>query len=372
MFDSLKVGLLIERSNQRNFAILIAVLIIVFGFIFYIKAQSVGNQIFEKKGDYNSTQAILSQFPVKDASETGDGSELFKNLTEQKRSIALQIASLTMDKQNLYYEASLHLAELRQKAFNIEGYEDISELLPSKIQNSFDYLYFEKMKEGGKDTIPNLLQYIPFLLFFFSNVGAGWYIFVSFHTSSILIADFEHTSLIQGFPVRFDYYILSKCIISFLPIIASILLIFICATPLWILNGFGDLSEPVGIYLGNVKLISALQYIAMSIGYMILISIFIMLLSIILNVLLKNLYLTLFVHFILFFLPKIFPALISLFPYNPFNFMNFNNILRGFSTELIKPIDITINLGLIFLVISIIFMLFVIKTFFSIGKISRG
>ncbi|MER2008173.1 MAG: hypothetical protein ABS939_12055 [Psychrobacillus sp.] len=242
MFDSLKVGLLIERSNQRNFAILIAVLIIVFGFIFYIKAQSVGNQIFEKKGDYNSTQAILSQFPVKDASETGDGSELFKNLTEQKRSIALQIASLTMDKQNLYYEASLHLAELRQKAFNIEGYEDISELLPSKIQNSLDYLYFEKMKEVGKDTIPNLLQYIPFLLFFFSNVGPGWYIFVSFHTSSILIDDFEHTSLIQGFPVRFDYYILSKCIISFLPIIASIPLIFICATPLWILNGFGDLS----------------------------------------------------------------------------------------------------------------------------------
>jgi len=369
---ALKVGLVIERANRKNLVALVAVAIIVFGFMFYINAQALGNQLVEKKGDYYSAQAILSKFQVKDASETGDGSELYKNLTKQKSNIALQIATLTLDKQTMYYETSLKLAELREEAFELEGYENVAELLPSKLQNSMDYLYFKRMNDEGKDTISDLFQYMPFLLFFFIHVGAGWYIFISFHTSSILLDDFEHSSIIQGFPVRFDHYILSKCIITFLSIVTSILLIFICAIPLWILNGLGNPLEPVAIYLGNATLISTIQYIAMSVGYMILISIFVMLLSIILNVLLKNMYLTLFVHFILFFLPMIFPSLISLIPYNPFNFMNFNDILRGIPVDLAKPVDITMNSGLIIMSISIFLMLFVIKTFFSTGKIKRA
>ncbi len=372
MLRALKIGLVIERANRKNLVALAAVVIIVFGFMFYIKAQAVGNQLVEKKGDYYSTQAILSKFQVKDASEAGDGSDLYKNLTKQKSKIALQIATLTMDRQSMYFEASLQLAELRQAAFELEGYENIAELLPSKLQNSMDYLYFKWMIDAGEDSITDLFQYIPFLLFFFSLVGAGWYIFVSFHTSSILLDDFEHSSLIKGFPVRFDSYILSKCIIALLSIVTSILLIFICAIPLWIMNGLGNPQEPVGIYVGNATLISAIQYITMSVGYMLVISIFVMLLSIILNVLLKNMYLTLFVHFILFFLPMIFPSLISLFPYNPFNFMNFNDILRGVPVDLVKPVDITMNLGLIIMFVSIILMLVIIKTFFSTGKIKRA
>lgn len=372
MLKALKVGLVIERANRRNLVALIAVVMIVFGFMFYIKAQAVGNQLIEKKGDYYSTQAILSKFQVKDASETGDGSDIFKNLTKQKSKIALQIATLTMDRQSMYYEASLQLAELRQEAFQLEGYQDIAELLPSKLQNSMDYLYFKWMNDAGRDTITDLFQYIPFLLFFFSYVGAGWYIFISFQTSSILLDDFEHSSLIQGFPVRFDSYILSKCMISLLTILTSFLLIFICASPLWIIHGLGNPLDPVGIYVGDAVLISSVQYIAMSLGYMFVISIFVMLLSIILNVLLKNMYLTLFVHFILFFLPMIFPSLISVFPYNPFNFMNFNDILRGVPVDLTQPVDITMNLGLFILFICIILMLFAIKTFFSTGKIKRA
>jgi hypothetical protein len=97
-----------------------------------------------------------------------------------------------------------------------------------------------------------------------------------------------------------------------------------------------------------------------------------MLLSIILNVLLKNMYLTLFVHFILFFLPIIFPSLISFFPYNPFHFMNFNEILNGMPVDLPKSVDITMNEGLLLMVICILIMLFIIKTFFSTGKIKRA
>lgn len=68
----------------------------------------------------------------------------------------------------------------------------------------------------------------------------------------------------------------------------------------------------------------------------------------------------------------IFPSLISVFPYNPFNFMNFNDILRGVPVDLAQPVDITMNLGLFILFFCIILMLFAIKTFFSTGKIKRA
>lgn len=371
VFQALKVGLLIERTNRKNLVALLAVVVVVFGCMFFIKAQSVGDQLNERKGDYYNSRAVLSKFQVQDASINGDGSDLFKNLTQQKSAIALQIASLTVENYPMYYEASLRIAELRQQAFDMEEYEKVVELLPSKLQNSMNYVYFKTMLESKADSVSDLSHYIPFLLFFFSLIGVGWYIFMSFYTSSILLDDFEHSSLIKGYPVRFDQYILSKCIIAFIYVIAFIALIFISATPL-LFNGLGDLSEPVKIYLGEATLVSSAGFIARCIGYMLVISLFVMLLSIILNVLLKNMYLTLFVHFILFFLPTIFPSLISLFSYNPFHFMNFNEILNGMPLDLAKPVDITMNVGLLIMVICIIVMLFVIKTFFSTGKIRRA
>lgn len=89
MLRALKVGLVIERANRKNLVVLVAVVIIVFGFMFYINAQAIGNQIVEKKGDYYSAQVILSKFQVKDALETGDGSDLYKNLVKQKKAILL-------------------------------------------------------------------------------------------------------------------------------------------------------------------------------------------------------------------------------------------------------------------------------------------
>lgn len=370
MLQALKVGLLIERSNRKNIVALLAVIVIVFGCMFFIKAQSVGDQLNEKKGDYYSSRAVLSKFQIQDASRGGDGSDLFKNLTQQKSAIALQIASLTVENYPMYFEASYRIAELRQQAFDMEEYEKVKDLLPTKFQNAMNYLYFKTMHESGKNSISDLSHYIPFLLYFFSLVGVGWYIFISFYTSSILLDDFEHSSIIKGYPVRFDQYMLSKCIIAFLYVIAFIVLIFISAAPL-LFNGLGDSSEQVAVYLGEPALISSVHYIVLCIVYMLVISVFVMLLSIILNVLLKNMYLTLFVHLILFFLPVIFPSIISVFPYNPFHFMNFNEILNGMPLDLLRPVDVTMNIGLLIMSICILIMLFVIKTFFSTGKIKR-
>ena len=120
MIRALKVGLLIERTNLKNLVALLAVAVVVFGVMIFINAQEVGKQLDEKKSEYYNARAVLSKFQVKDASENGDGSDLYKNLNKQKTSIALQIAALTTDNYPLYFEASLTIAELRKEAFDME------------------------------------------------------------------------------------------------------------------------------------------------------------------------------------------------------------------------------------------------------------
>lgn len=368
---ALKVGMLIERTNLKNLVALLAVVVVVFGMMFFIKAQEVGQQLDEKKSDFYNGRAALSKFQVKDASENGDGSDLYKNLTKQNRSIALQIAALTMENYPLFYEASMSTAELRAEAFDMEDYDKVADLLPTKLENTLNYMYFKHLVDSEKQTIDDLSHYIPFLLYFFSIVGFGWYIFISFYTSSILLDDFEHTSLVKGYPVRFDQYIISKCVIAIGYVLAFIALIFICGL-VSLKNGLGDMSEPVRVFSGEPALVSSISYIGRAVVYMIVISIFVMLLSIILNVLLKNMYLTLFVHFILFFLPILFPSLISLFPYNPFNFMSFNEILAGVPVDLENSTPITMNQGLIVMIICIVLMLIIVQRFFSTGKLKRA
>ena len=79
MLQALKVGLIIERTNKKNLVALLAVVVVVIGCMLFIKAQSIGEAIIEKKGDYYHAQAILSKFQIKDASEEGNGSDLYKN-----------------------------------------------------------------------------------------------------------------------------------------------------------------------------------------------------------------------------------------------------------------------------------------------------
>ncbi|MEG0385732.1 MAG: hypothetical protein RR642_13355 [Solibacillus sp.] len=121
MIRAFKIGLMIELTNRKNIFSILIVMFIVFGCMFYIKSQEIGNGGVEKRADYYSAQAALSKFQVADASENGDGSNLYKNLTKQKAAIALQIATLRFEQLELYFETSLRIADLRTKAFDLEG-----------------------------------------------------------------------------------------------------------------------------------------------------------------------------------------------------------------------------------------------------------
>ncbi len=371
MWKLLKNDFVIERTNKKNIIACIVVATFVLGFFSYQKIENSQQLIDRKAGEFQSVASALTKFQNVDAMDYGNGSDLYYNLLQQKQYVVNQSMALKIDRPELYLDTGIKLAELRASAFRLEGYEKVATNLPTKTQNQLDAIFYQLMNKTGIVVSQDSLSFFPFLLNLFMMVGSFWYIFISVFSCGILIEEFRHTSLIKGYPVSFDKYVLAKSTSAMLIVCIFIVEIFICSLPFLYLYGAGDASYPIAIFDGNFKAITTLEYIGIALLYMVFISLFTILLSVILNVLLKNMYLTLFVQLLLYIAPSLFPALVSLIPFNPFNYMNFTNLLNGISLELAKPVGLEIIHGLIYIGASIILMLGAVKLFFTTGKLKK-
>ena len=104
------------------------------------------------------------------------------------------------------------------------------------------------------------LSYFPFLLTLFSFIGSAWFVFLSIYTGSIMIGDFSHTSIVKGYPVRFEQYVIAKSMTKFVMILGFIALIFIISLPLIPWKGLGNYSYPVVIYSGHLVALNIMEY----------------------------------------------------------------------------------------------------------------
>ncbi|MDN4491912.1 ABC transporter [Ureibacillus aquaedulcis] len=371
MWKLFKNDFLIERTNKKNIIACIAVALFVFGLFFYVKVENSQKLIDEKASEYQSVASALTKFQTADAMDNGNGSDLYYNLLKQQRYVVNQSMSLKIGRPELYLESGIKLAELRASAFDLEGYEKVAANLPTQTENRLDTVLYQFMDKTSLTVSLDTLSFFPFLLNLFMMLGSFWFIFISIFSCGILIGEFRHTSLIKGYPVSFDKYVLAKSTSAMFFVFIFIVEIFICSLPIIYFYGIGNPSYPTAIFDGSFKVITTLQYIGITLVYMIFAAIFAILLSLILNVLLKNMYLTLFVQLLLFIAPSLFPALVSLVPFNPFNYMNFTSLLNGQSLELAKPIGLELIHGLICIGISIVLMLIAVKLFFTTGKLKK-
>lgn len=371
MRNVLKTVIMIEKSNKKNIVACIIVAVFVFGLMSFITTEEKGNLVKERTGDYQSVSSALYKFQIKDASEGGDGSDLYKNLVRQQRVISTQRMSVRMGIPDLYLETSLELADLRDAAFKMEGYKDVAMYLPSQTENELQRIYYQHLEKEGKFASQEPLSYFQFLGYLFSLIGSLWFIFISIYSCGILIEEFQHTSLIKGYPVSFGKYVMAKCSSSMLMTGMFILLLFICSLPLIFYHGLGDPFYPVAVYSGSIEVYSMIKYIGISVLYMILIALFAILLSVILNMLLKNMYLTMFVQLFFYTSPYLFPSMMSLVPFNPINYLNFSRILNGETLDLAKPAALHASDGLLVIGVCIVVMLVIVKAFFTAGKLKK-
>ena len=371
MWKLLKNDFMIEKTNKKNIIACLVVVLFVLGFFSYQKIENSQELMAQKAGEYQSVASALTKFQNVDAMDYGNGSDLYYNLLKQKQFVVNQSMALKIDRPQLYLDTGIKLAELRASAFDLEGYEKVAANLPTKTENQLDAILYQFMDKNGIVVSQDSLSFFPFLLHLFMMLGSFWFIFISVYSCGILIEEFRHTSLIKGYPVSFDKYVLAKCTSAMFIVCIFIAELMICSLPFIYFYGLGDASYPIGIFDGGFNVITTFEYIGIALLYMVFISIFTILLSVILNVLLKNMYLTLFVQLLLFIAPSLFPSLVSLIPFNPFNYLNYTNLLNGVSLELATPVELEAIHGLVYIGISIVLMLAAVKLFFTSGKLKR-
>ncbi|WP_342543655.1 ABC transporter [Paenisporosarcina sp. FSL H8-0542] len=371
MWNILKTCLVLEKSNKKNIFACIFVAVVIFGLMLFVKTEDLGNKVKEISGESQSLSLALSKFQNVDATDDGNGSDLYKNLALQRQYVAKQSMSLTMERPELFVDTAIDLANLRANSFDMEGFDSVASYLPTKVENQLDRVFYQSIKKTGMSFSIDSLSFFPFLAYLFGVLGSVWFIFTCMYSCGIMIEDFQHTSLIKGYPITFDKYVIAKCISLMLIVGIFLLELFVCSLPLIYFKGFGNPSFPIAIFDGIFEVYPIYQYLGVSMLYMILISIFTILLSIILNVLLKNMYLTLFVQLLLYIFPILFPNMINLVPFNPFNFLNFPGILNGQSLGLANPVVLNSTHGLIYIGISIAIMVVAVKYFLTTGKLKN-
>ncbi|WP_391118334.1 ABC transporter [Psychrobacillus sp. L3] len=371
MWRILKIFFILEKSNKKNIFTCIAVAAFVFSMIFFVKTEDLGNGIKEQSIEYQSLTSALTKFQNVDATPKGGGSQLYRNLVLQQQLVSKQRMAIRMDLPELLLDTAIEFADLRDKAFDMEGYDKVASNLPSIRVNQLDSVLYQYMKKTEIPLSTNPLLFFPFISYLFGMLGSVWFIFIAFFSCGIMIEEFRHTSLIKGYPVSFDKYVIAKCISSMFLVGVFILLLFVCSLPLIHLEGLGDPSYPIAIFNGDFDVYTIYKYLGISLLYMVLISIFAILLSVILNVLLKNMYLTLFVQLLLYVLPMLFPSMTNLIPFNPFNYLNFSSVLNGQTLDLAKPVALNSTYGLIYIGISIGIMIVAVKLFLTTGKLKK-
>lgn len=369
MWRMLKTFLILEKSNKKNSLTSILVAVFILGMVLFVKSEDLGNLVKEKSNEFQSLSIALNKFQNVDATDSGNGSDLYKNLVLQQQYVVKQRMAIRMDRPELFVDTAIDLANLRANSFDMEGFDQVSNYLPSQKENQLDSVFYHYINKAGIPFSIESLSYFQFLAYLFGILGSIWFVFMSIYSCGIMIEEFRHTSLIKGYPITFVKYVLAKCISSMMIIGIFLLEIFVCSLPLLFFIGSGDPTYPIAVYNGIFEVYPIYQYIGISLLYMIGISIFTILLSIILNVVLKNMYLTLFLELLLFSIPMLFPNMMKLVPFNPFNYLNFPQVLNGQTLELAIPVVLTSTHGLVYIGLSIAIMVGIVKLFLSTGKL---
>lgn len=371
MFRMLKTLFIVERTDKKTLFALVAIALFSLAISFYAYQTELGNPLEQKSNESLAVNAALNKFQVVDATESGPGSPLYKNIVQQDQAFTRQAMSLKMSRPELYVEYSLLLTQLRKDAFLMDGYETVAATLPGLIENERDYYYYSYLSE--LETYPEFAPYTytEFLLYLLGFVGAFWFLVVAVYSSNIMIEDFRHTTMIKGYPIGFDRYVLAKVLVTWGVTCLFLVTLLLFSLPYGFLQEWGNLSSVIAVWNREIELHMVLSYSAFAIGYMLLLSLVAIVSSVILNVLVRNVYITVFVQLGLVALPIMFERLATLVPWYPYHYVNFPALLRGESLGGAFPAELAAWDGVIILTIYLVLLLAVVKWFLSSGKLQR-
>lgn len=354
-----ELNLFMKQKKTTIFAVTLIIFLI--SIIIAITFEGLGDEEKKLAEDLTQTRIVTQQVQNYSADDE-ETSNFIENLYLQQNLIASKSNGITFNNDSWFIDSGIKLAELRHSMLGNELFNGMPDsLLPQEDVILRELVELEEIQNQSVPVQVNLksatgvlkssLFYFGYLAFFFTLVFG----------SNIMTDDFNHSSMVESYPVNRLRKIFIKLFINSFSIMGIIVLILlIMCIILSFIWDFGDLSYPTGVYLfGSFKAIPFWFYILLFSFYYFILIMHALVLSMVLNLVLKNTMATILVGLILFITPYLYNPSTNYFVFLPFHYYNITSLFNGTFATKISP-NMHIGLGSIILIIYMIFLIVLI------------
>lgn len=356
MKNMLKTFLKVEAKNIKFKAAFIILLFTIVGCIFYLDRASFNDLEESTAGEVIAMSSALDQFRKVDATDTEQSSPIYRNLIQQTSHLGTRTLGMKFNDSDTIIEGSLALAKERQNIYQLRGFKEIEEYIPSTRKNQLDLVKYQTLEKENRSVYiknNNLPSYIFLVI---TTFGYFWYLYCGILSSDILINDDRHSSIVNNYPYSIGQKLLSKTVNYILLLVSFLTGGIILSMILGLIKYNADFSYPIAILGTKYQTVDVMTFILISWGYLVILTITAVLVSILLNYFIKNIYIIIFIHMGFFFLGGL-SSIFSRFTWMlPYHYLNYTNVFNGVIAETTNHIQANILFGGLSLMITCIFL----------------
>jgi len=295
-----------------------------------IHFQNLGDHEGEMYDELNETRLSLRSIETY-YREDPENETLSDNIFQQQSLTASMYNGILFEEANWLYESGEELGELRLSFAELNQEELPSALFPPVHESKRQVAEYSRLQETNHDVLidsRNTSDYLRLLMQYF---GVFAFLFLTVFASDIGVEDFNHKTMVQGYPVPPISRMLTQVGIYLGSILAGSLFVLLLAgifvSFFW---GMSDVTYPMGIYsFGAYQAIPVWQGIIWFVLYYAFLALHIIVLSLLLNHLFKNVYATLVIMIFLYGISFLFPDLSATLAWTPLPYYQMTSVFQG-------------------------------------------
>lgn len=357
MFNVFRFFFQLEKKNIKFKVILFALIIYIIGTFIFIDNSQFGELEPDTASEITSLNTALTQFQNVDATDDNVVSPLYQNLVSQLRHLGDQSLGIIMNNQETYIDGAINVSEVQLEAYKLDDIDSVSDFIPSEREVNLKNALYNDIDQNNKSIYVNNDNFPTYITLFIMSISFFWYLLVSIASSDIFLDDTRHPTIVKGYPFSKASIFIAKLLTYFVLMGGLLLITYSVAIVISIILYGSDFTYPISIFNREFFTIPLWQFLVISFGYLIMVTVLSILISSILSYYLKNLYLIIFIQFFLFFFLQIFIFIGDVLWAIPFNFLNFYQVINGSIAELTMNNTANLKYGVLSILASILLVL---------------
>jgi len=299
-----------------------------------IHFQNLGDHEGEMYDELNETRLSLRSIETY-YREDPENETLSDNILEQQSLTASMYNGILFEEASWLYESGEELGELRLEFAELNQEALPSTLFPPVHESKRQVAEYSRLQETNHDVLidsRNTSDYLRLLMQYF---GVFAFLFLTIFASDIGVEDFNHKTMVQGYPVPPISRMLTQVGIYLGSILTgSLFVLLLAGSFVSLIWGVSDVTYPMGIYsFGAYQAIPVWQSIIWFVLYYAFLTLHIIVLSLLLNHLFKNIYATLVIMIFLYGISFLFPDLSAALAWTPLPYYQMTSVFQGAIAE---------------------------------------